>query len=286
MRIVVVGASGLIGRALVPFLQTQGHEVIRLVRGRRAAGVNEIGWDPNRRELDSVSLDGVDAIINLAGENVAGGRWTPQRRDRILRSRVDPTATLVAAMGAMSPRPAAFVNAAAVGYYGDRGDEILDESSSTGTGFLPEVCLAWETHAEGAARLGVRTALLRFGIVLTPAGGALRKMLPVFRAGLGGRFGSGQQWMSWVSVDDAIGAIYHAVVENRCEGAINVVSPEPVTNAAFAKTLAGVLDRAAVVPVPALALHAWFGRMADETLLGSTRAIPARLDAIGYGFRH
>jgi uncharacterized protein len=285
MRIVVAGASGLVGRALVPLLQTQGHEVIRLVRGRGAAA-GEAVWDPSRGELEAAALEGADAIVNLSGENLGGGRWNAARQERILRSRVDATRTLVAAIGKMSRRPAVFVSASAVGFYGDRGDEALTEGSGIGTGFLPEVCLAWETHAEGAAKRGVRTALMRFGIVLSPAGGALAKMLPAFQAGLGGRFGDGRAWMSWISVDDAVGAIQHALLKEECAGAINVVSPRPVTNAEFVPTLAKVLGRPAMIPVPVAGLRLLFGKMADEALLASTRALPEKLHASGYRFRH
>lgn len=284
-RIVLAGGSGLIGGALTPFLQTQGHEVIRLVRGR-AAGGGELFWDPGRGEIDATKLEGVDAIINLAGENVAGGRWTAARRERILRSRVDATRTLVTAMGKLARRPSVFINASAAGFYGERGDALLTEESGLGQGFLAGVCLAWETHAEAAARLGVRTALLRFGVVLSPAGGALAKMLPAFRAGLGGRFGSGKQWMSWITVDDAVGAIYHALVETRCAGPINTVAPVPVTNAEFAGVLGDMVHRPAVIPIPRAALRLLFGEMADQTLLASTRAVPGKLLATGYRFRH
>ena len=268
MRVVIAGASGLIGRALVPFLLTQGHEVVRLVR-RPAVGDDEIAWRPERGELDPASLEGADAIVNLSGENLAGGRWTAARRERILRSRVDATRTLVTALAKNPRRPPVFVNATAVGFYGDRGNDPMTEADGIGLGFLPEVCLAWETHAEGAARLGVRMALMRFGIVLSPAGGALAKMLPAFRLGVGGRFGTGRQWMSWISIDDAVGAIYHALLEDRCSGAINTVSPSSVTNTEFVATLSRVLNRPAAIPIPATSLRIVFGDMADETLLAS-----------------
>jgi hypothetical protein len=284
-NVVVAGASGLIGRALVPFLRTQGHTVRRLVRHAPRAA-DEIFWNPAAGELDPAALEGADTVINLSGENVGASRWTAARREAILRSRVDATKTLVLALKERRERPEVFVSASAVGYYGERGDEVLEETAPIGHGFLPEVCLAWETHAEGAARLGVRTPLMRLGVVLTPAGGALAKLLPFFRAGLGGRAGSGRQWLSWISLDDAVGAIGHAVSDGRCAGPVNTVAPEPVTNAEFAATLARVLRRPAVLPVPAAVLRAALGQMADETLLASTRAVPARLRALGYEFRH
>lgn len=284
LRILVSGASGLIGHALVPFLQTQGHEIRRLVR-RAPKDESEIFWDPTRGELDPAKLEGVDAVIHLAGENV-GRRWTSARRERIMRSRVDGTRTLVLALAKLARKPKVFVSAAAVGFYGDRGDEILSERSEIGHGFLPEVCLAWETHAEGAERLGVRTVLTRFGVVLSPAGGALAKMLPVFRAGVGGRLGAGTQWMSWVSIDDVVGAIYHALLDTRCSGPVNVVGPVPVRNAEFAAALGRVLERPTILPVPASVLRLAFGQMAEETVLISSRVTASKLQETGYEFRH
>ncbi len=284
-RVLIAGASGLIGRTLAALLETQGHEVVRLVR-RTATGAHEVTWDPATGKLDPAALEGVDAVVNLSGENVGSGRWTAARREAIMRSRTDATRTLVVAFQAMARKPAVMVSASAVGFYGERGDEILTEESRIGHGFLPEVCLAWETHAEGAARMGIRTVLLRFGVVLTPAGGALAKMLPPFRLGLGGRVGSGRQWMGWVSREDAVGAIFHALIQPRCRGPMNVVAPAAVTNAGFTAVLARVLGRPAVVPVPALALRAALGEMADATLLASTRAVPQRLRETGFVFRH
>ena len=283
MRILVAGASGMVGRALVPFLRTQGHTVVRLVR-REPMEVGEIFWNPAVGEIDAEKLSGVDAVINLAGENVGAGRWTARRREAILRSRIDATKTLVA-MARLERKPAVWVNASAVGFYGERGDEALTETSEIGHGFLPEVCLIWETHAEGAARAGIRTVLLRFGVVLSPTGGALAKLLPVFRVGLGGRVGSGKQWISWVGIDDAVGAIYHTLLDSRSAGAVNVVAPQAVTNAEFSATLGRVLGRPAWLPLPAAVLRLALGEMADATLLASTRAVPGRLKDTGYEFR-
>ena len=286
MKIVVAGASGLLGSELVPALRARGHDVLRLVR-RAPAEADEAFWNPAENQLDSARLQGVDAIVNLCGENVGAGRWTKARRERILRSRIEATRTLVTALPQMKVKPSVFVNASAVGAYGDRGEEELTEASSIGHGFLPEVCLAWETHAEGAARRGVRTVLLRFGVVLTCGGGALAKMLPLFRLGLGGRLGDGQQWLSWVSVEDAMRAILHALTNKECRGPVNVTAPEPVTNATFTATLARVLNRPAALHVPAWLLRLVLGRgMADEMLLASTRAIPARLHEACFQFRH
>lgn len=285
MKIVIAGASGLIGSALVRVLRTAGHEVHRLVRHAAALAPDEITWNPAAGELDAHALDGTDAIINLAGENI-GRRWTPARRERILRSRVDATRTLVGAIAAATPRPAVLLNASAAGFYGDRGDEVLTEASAIGRGFLPEVCLAWETHAQAAASFGVRTALLRFGMVLAPDGGALPKMLPLFRAGLGGRLGDGQQWMSWISIDDVVGVTRHVLAEARCAGPINVVAPVPVRNADFTAELGRALRRPTLLPAPAWALRLAFDGMADEALLASTRVLPQRLMETGYVFRH
>lgn len=285
MKIVVSGASGLIGGALVRGLRTAGHDVRRLVRQAAVAAPDEILWSPAAGELNPQDLRGTDAIINLAGENV-GHRWTPARRDRILRSRVDSTKTLVAAIAALKPAPSVFLSASAVGYYGDRGEETLTEASSIGHGFLPEVCLAWETHAQGAAPHGVRTVMLRFGTVLAGEGGALAKMLPLFRLGLGGRLGNGEQWMSWVSLDDVVGAAMHALRDARCAGPMNITAPTPVRNRDFTAALGRILHRPAVLPAPAWALRMAFGEMADEALLASARALPKRLTETGYMFLH
>lgn len=285
MKIVIAGASGLIGSAVGPEFERAGHEVHRLVR-REPRGPREIAWDPAARRLDPARIAGADVVVNLAGENIGAGRWTAARRKRIRESRIDATHTLVTAIAAASPKPRVLLNASAVGIYGDRGDEILTEASAVGVGFLPEVCLAWETHAEGAAAAGVRVVLLRFGVVLAPSGGAMAKMLPLFRAGLGGRLGDGRQWMSWVSIEDVAGVMRHCAENSGCAGPMNVVAPNPVTNAEFTATLARVLRRPAVLPAPAFALRAAFGSMADEALLASARAVPERLRGSGYVFRH
>lgn len=286
MKFLIAGASGLVGKALIPFLQTQGHSVMRLVR-RPPQAADEIYWNPETGELAPEAMRGTDVVINLSGEGIAGARWTAARKAAILRSRVDATRTLVAAMGApMRTRPFVFISSSATGFYGDRGEAPLDEESSRGSGFLADVCDAWEREACAAEFLGVRVVRLRTGVVLTPAGGALAKLLPVFRAGAGGRLASGRMWMSWISIDDLVGAIYHAVLDRRCDGAVNAVAPEPVTNAQFTRVLARVLRRPAILPVPGTVLKAALGEMATETLLASTRAAPGKLRAAGYEFRH
>ena len=288
MVFLIAGASGLVGRALTAFLQTQGHTVIRLVR-RATEASDEVYWNPADNELDPHSVRGVDVVVNLSGEGVADARWSPARKDAILRSRIDSTRTLVMAISGVKQerfRPFVLISASATGIYGSRGDDVLDEGSVRGTGFLSDVCTAWEREAVAADALGVRVVELRTGVVLSPAGGALARLLPVFKAGLGGRLGSGRMWMSWISIDDLAGAIYHAVLDRRCDGPVNAVAPQAVTNAEFTRTLARVLRRPAMLPVPPAALRAAFGGMADETLLASARVTPGKLHVAGYAFRH
>jgi uncharacterized protein (TIGR01777 family) len=280
VRIVVAGASGFVGAAL----EAAGHDVQLLVR-RASRSTNEAAWDPAAGSLPLAAVDGADAVVNLSGENVGAGRWSAARRERIQRSRLDATGTLVAALTHASRKPAVFITASATGYYGDRGDAVVTEASGIGRGFLAEVCHAWETRAEGAARAGIRTAVLRFGVVLDRDGGALAKMLPWFRVGLGGRMGSGRQWMSWITRADVVRVIETVLADTRLSGAINVVSPSPVTNQQFARTLARVLGRPAFVPAPAWALRLAFGQMAEETVLASVRARPSRLEAAGFRFQ-
>lgn len=285
MKIVVAGASGFIGHALVPALRADGHDVRRLVRGPQASG-DAIRWEPARHQIDVGAMKDADAVINLAGENVAGGRWTAARRERIRRSRVDATQTLVDAVAKQPKPPALFITASAVGIYGDRGDAEVTEDASDGRGFLAEVCREWEAAASVVETRGVRLVRLRFGVVLGADGGALAKMRPIFRLGLGGPIGSGRQWMSWVSRDDAIGVVQFAIANANCRGAVNVVAPSPVTNRDFTAELGRALRRPEILPVPAWLLRTVFGQMADETLLASTRVKPARLDEWGYRFRH
>jgi uncharacterized protein (TIGR01777 family) len=284
MNVLIAGASGFVGHAVVAGLRSEGHRVQRLVR-RDTAHEDEKAWDPARQRLDPQALQGIDAIINLAGENLSAGRWTAARRQRILRSRVDATDTLVNAIRAAPQKPEVLINASAVGFYGDRGDETLTEQSSSGQGFLPDVCRAWESAAETAGSVGVRTVCLRFGLVLDPSGGALGRLLPLFRMGLGGRLGSGRQWMSWISREDVVGVIRFALADRRVAGPLNVVAPEPIRNADFTRALGHVLHRPAILPAPAWALRLAFGAMADEALLASTRAVPAKLQSLGFRFR-
>ena len=285
MTILVTGASGLVGSALVPFLATGGHQVIRLVRPQSAHREGGVLWDPSAGRLDASSLERVDAVVHLAGENVAGGRWTAERKAEIRDSRVQGTRLLCESLARLARPPKVVVCASAVGYYGDRGDERLIEESAPGSGFLAEVCRAWEAAAEPAVRRGIRVVNLRIGVVLSPAGGALAKLLPLFQIGAGGTLGSGAQYMSWVSIDDVIGAVHHALMTEGLRGPVNVVAPEPVTNREFTRTLGRVLARPTLLPAPAFALRLVLGEMADEALLASARVAPSRLLATGYAFR-
>jgi len=285
-RVVVAGASGLIGRALVPALEGAGLAVVRLVRGR-AAGSGELAWQPARGELDLSALgpEGVHAVVNLAGESIGDGRWSAARKQAILASRVDATRTLVRAMERLPRRPEALVSASAVGYYGGAsGDVALDEDAPAGDDFLAEVCRAWEAEARIAEGAGVRVARMRTGVVLTPEGGALQRLLTPFKLGLGGKVGGGRQWMPWVSLGDTVEAYVRAVTRPLA-GAYNVVAPGPVTQGELAKTLARVLGRPSFMPLPGFAVKLMFGEMGDALLLGGQRAVPRRLVADGFTFR-
>jgi uncharacterized protein (TIGR01777 family) len=283
MRILVSGVSGPIGAALLPSLSAGGYQVTRLVRGA-AMREGEISWDP-AQPLTPDSVSGFEAVILLAGETVVG-RWTAAKKARIRDSRVLGTRYLAQAVAQASQRPRVLITASAVGYYGDRGEEILREDSPPGAGFLPGVCREWEAATEPAAAGGIRTAHLRIGVVLSPVGGALQKMLAPFKMGLGGNMGNGRQWWSWIHVEDLVGAIHHILKTDRLEGPVNVVAPTPVTNAEFTKTLASILSRPAIFPMPAFAARLAFGQMADELLLASQRVDPAKLTASGYAFQY
>jgi uncharacterized protein (TIGR01777 family) len=270
MKVAISGSHGLIGSALKASLDAGGHEVRRLPRG---------AFDPGL-------LEGLDAVVNLGGAGIAEKRWTKARRRLIRESRVEGTARLVGALARVSRRPSVLVSASAIGYYGARGPERIDEGAASGSGFLAEVCRAWETAAEGAARAGIRTVLARTGIVLTPRGGALAKMLPPFRAGLGGPVGSGAQGFSWVALDDVVRALHHAIDTSTLSGPVNVVAPEPVPQREFARALGRALSRPAVLPLPAFAVRALFGRLGEEALLGGSFVVPRRLTESGFHFFH
>lgn len=284
MHIAITGASGLVGSALKSFLTTGGHRVTSLVR-HESTSSNEVQWDPARGVLDPTQLDGIDALIHLAGENIGEGRWTAKKKQRIRDSRVDATQKLVASLSNMDTPPSTFICASAIGYYGDRGDEVLDESASPGEGFLAQLVQDWESAAREAEAFGSRVVLARLGVVLSPECGALKKMMTPFRLGLGGPIGSGKQIMSWVSLQDAVGAIHHALMTDSIHGPINITAPRPVSNKEFGKTLGKTLRRPAFLPLPAFAARLAFGEMANELLLSSTHAAPKKLIASGYDFR-
>ena len=242
-----------------------------------------IAWDP-ARPLAPESVSGFDAVVHLAGESIVG-RWTEAKKRRIRESRVQGTRNLAEALAAAPQPPRLLISASAIGYYGDRGDETLREDSPSGSGFLPEVCREWEAAAEPAAKAGIRTVQMRFGLVLSPSGGALQKMLPPFRMGVGGNMGNGRQWWSWVDIDDLVGAMQHVIKTDTLQGPVNMVAPSPARNAEFTKTLASVLSRPAIFPMPAFAARLVFGQMGDELLLASQRVEPAKLMAGGYVFQ-
>src|SRR5579864_308571 len=281
-RILVSGVSGPVGTALVPSLKTRGYEVVRLVRGQ-TVGDGQIAWNPMTPILPDL-VSGFDAVVHLAGESIVG-RWTVEKKDRIRDSRVVGTMHLAEALSETNVKPRVFVCSSAIGYYGNRGDEALREGSAAGTGFLADVCREWEAATHPAFAAGIRTVMIRTGIVLSSKGGALGKMLPPFKMGVGGRIGDGRQWMSWIDIDDMVGAIHHILKTDLLQGPVNMVAPKPVTNAEFTKTLASVLSRPAIFPVPAFAVKLAFGEMGETVLLGSQRVEPTQLVMSGYPFR-
>lgn len=285
MNVLVSGASGLIGSALVARLTEGGDQVTRLVRSRRQVGDRAFHWDPAGGEIDERALEGADAVVHLSGETVAG-RWTEGKKRRIRESRVKSTDLLSEAIARAEPRPHVLVCASAVGYYGDRGDEKLSEQSGPGSGFLADVVRDWEAATQSASDAGARVVNVRSGIVLSPDGGALATMLTPFRLGAGGVFGSGRQRMSWIALDDEIGAIQHALTNAGVSGPVNATAPNPVTNHDFTKTLGRVLGRPTVLRTPAPVLRLLLGEFAREGLLAGQRAIPAQLQASGFEFEH
>lgn len=285
--ILLSGGSGLIGSELRRSFAARGVPVLRLVRGT-AADDSELTWNPDALPAieAEAELDGCGAAIHLSGASIAGQKWTPERIEELTHSRVNSTLALTRLLASLRHPPRTLLVASAVGIYGDRGNEILDETSAPGAGFLANLCREWEAAAQPARDAGIRVVHLRFGVVLSPASGALAKMLPLFRLGLGGPLGSGRQWMSWIGLDDAVGAMQYALQTPTVEGPVNLTAPNPVTNAEFTRLLAHALRRPAFLPAPAFALRLAFGRMADEALLASTRAMPSRLLTHGFQFRH
>ncbi|MGH9940814.1 MAG: TIGR01777 family oxidoreductase [Pyrinomonadaceae bacterium] len=290
MKIIATGATGLVGSKLVSALLSEEQQLTRLVRrkpqGQKPPGVTDALWEPATGLIEAAQLEGHDAVVHLAGDNVAGGRWTAEKKQRIRDSRVEGTKLLVQTLTQLASRPRTLVSASAIGFYGNRGDELVNEDSPAGADFLAGVCREWEAATEPAAQAGMRVVLLRIGVVLSGDGGALQKMLTPFKLGVGGRVGSGRQYMSWVSLDDVVGVIKYALTNESLRGPINVVAPQAATNEEFTKTLGRVLGRPTLFPAPAFALRLAFGEMADALLLGSTRVEPRRLGAAGYQFQH
>jgi uncharacterized protein (TIGR01777 family) len=286
MKILVTGSTGLVGSSLVPVLTSKGHEVVKLVRSEPKDSATEIYWNPEEGSLDAAMLEGLGAVVHLAGENLAEGRWSEDKKKRIRESRIKGTRLLSETLSRLKAKPEVLVSASAVGFYGNRADELLTERNSSGSDFLAEVCREWELATQPAALAGVRVVNLRFGVIFSGEGGALQKMLLPFRMGVGGKLGSGHQYMSWITIDDAVGAILHAVEKRDLRGPVNVVAPEAATNKEFTKAMGRVLSRPTIFPVPAFAARLAFGEMADATLLSSQRVEPALLMESGFVFKY
>lgn len=282
-KILISGSHGLVGTALIKALEPEGHEIFRLVRYAPHSQA-EIEWSPDRYSIALARLEGFDAVVHLAGESIAEGSWTEEKKRRIRESRVKGTRLLGDALGNLSNPPKTLISASAIGYYGNRGDEILTETSAPGDDFLARVCVEWEEATALAAQKGIRVVNTRFGIILSKDGGALKKMLPPFRMGIGGKIGSGKQWMSWIALDDVVGGIKFALTNEELRGPVNFVAPNPVTNAKFTKTLGKVLSRPTIFPIPAFGVRLLFGEMADALLLSSQRVKASQLEEGSYTF--
>jgi len=284
VNILVTGATGFVGSTLVKHLEGKGHEIVRLHRGMREPG--GCGWNPERGEIDIGAAGSIDAVVHLAGENIAARRWTPAQKDRIRHSRVNGTRLLAETIAALKDPPRVFVSASAIGVYGDRGEETLTEASAPGIGFLPDLCTAWEAATQPAEAAGVRVVHARVGIVLGAAGGALKNMLTPFKVGVGGKLGNGRQFMSWVTLQDLVRMVVFAVDNASLSGPVNMVSPGIVTNAAFTRALGRVIRRPVIFPMPVFAARMAFGEMANALLLASARVSPAKLLEAGFLFEH
>ena len=284
MKVLISGATGLIGSVLIRELEGGGHRTTRLTRSPGSS--EDIGWDPSSGTIDASRIEGHDAVVHLAGENIGEGRWTQEKKLRILESRREGTRLLAQTIAGLPEPPRVMVSASAVGYYGDRGDELLREDSAPGSDFLAEVCKAWEAAADPAREAGIRVVHPRNGIVLSTEGGALARTLPIFKLGGGGRIGSGRQWWSWVAIDDVAGAYVHALTDDSIEGPLNVAAPNPLTNAEYTRVMGRVLNRPTVFPLPAAAARLMLGEVADALLLASQRVEPAKLEETGYEFRY
>ncbi|MGH9971153.1 MAG: TIGR01777 family oxidoreductase [Pyrinomonadaceae bacterium] len=285
MKILISGSHGLVGSALIKALEAEGHEIFRLVR-HAPGSESEIEWSPDRYSIALARLEGFDAVVHLAGESIANGRWNEEKKRRIRESRVKGTKLLSDALANLKRPPKTLVSASAIGYYGNRGDELLTETSPPGSDFLAGVCVEWEKATALAAEKGIRVANTRFGIILDSEGGALAKMLTPFRMGIGGKVGSGKQWMSWIALDDVVGGLQFTLTDESVSGPINFVAPGSVTNAEFTKTLGRVLSRPTLFPIPEFGVRLMFGEMADALLLSSQRVQPQRLQATGYEFKY
>jgi uncharacterized protein (TIGR01777 family) len=286
VKILVSGSHGLVGTALIKSLeQDGGHEIFRLVRHYPDSS-SEIEWSPDRYSIALARIEGFDAAVHLAGESIAEGRWTDEKKKKIRESRIKGTKLLADALANLSNPPRTLISASAIGYYGNRGDELLTEASGPGDDFLADVCREWEATTALATEKGIRVVNTRFGIILDAHGGALAKMLPPFRMGIGGKIGSGKQWMSWIALDDVVGGIKFALANDSIRGPVNFVAPNAVTNAEFTKTLGKALSRPTIFPIPAFGLRLLFGEMADALLLSSQRVAPERLKATGYEFQY
>ena len=285
MKILISGSHGLVGTALIKSLEPEGHEIFRLVR-HAPNSRSEIEWSPDRYSIALARIEGFDAVVHLAGESIAEGRWSDEKKKRIRESRAKGTKLLGDALANLSNPPRILISASAIGYYGNRGDEVLTEGSTPGDGFLPEVCVEWEKATALATEKGIRVVNTRFGVILDAHGGALAKMLPPFRMGIGGRIGSGKQWMSWIALDDVVGGIKFALTNETLSGPVNFVAPNPVTNSEFTKALGKALSRPTLFPIPAFGVRLVFGEMGDALLLSSQRVKPVSLEASGYRFQY
>ncbi|CAN5816965.1 hypothetical protein BH20ACI3_BH20ACI3_10080 [soil metagenome] len=285
MKLLISGSHGLVGKALVKSLEAEGHEIFRLVRHAPGSD-SEIEWSPERYSIALARLEGFDAVVHLAGESIASGRWDEEKKRKIRESRVKGTKLLSDALANLARPPRILISASAIGYYGNRGDELLTETSRPGEDFLAGVCVEWEKATAHAAEKGIRVVNTRFGIILDSEGGALAKMLPPFRMGVGGKIGGGKQWMSWIALADVIGAIEHVLASETLNGPVNFVTPNPVRNAEFTQTLGRVLSRPTIFPIPAFGARLVFGEMADALLLSSQRVEPGRLKTADYQFKY
>lgn len=287
MRILISGSHGLIGSALKESLKANGRDVVGLVRGEKPGRAGEdVVWNPATGAADAAAFEGFDAVVNLAGESIASGRWTEAKKKKIATSRVAPTQHLSHILGRLKNPPKAFISGSAIGYYGNRGDEKLTEAIQGSRDFLAQVCREWENATEAASHKGIRVVTLRTGIVLSTKGGALKQMLTPFKMGVGGKLGSGAQYMSWITLEDEVAAIEHAILDESIKGPVNLVSPQPVTNLEFTKTLGKILSRPTIFPMPAFVARAIFGEMADALLLSSARVVPEKLERAGFKFKN